>query len=65
MIKEIDLGGIFLPPLFGYLAGAGAVWYVATALLDRFGFYRYVWHPALFNTALYVILLCLFVIETL
>jgi len=34
-------------------------------VLDRAGFYRLVWHPALFNTALYVILLSLAVVMTL
>lgn len=65
MIKEISLDGIFLPPLIGYLAGAAAVWYLLRYLLGRIGFYRLVWHPPLFNTALYVILLSVFVVATL
>jgi hypothetical protein len=65
MIKEINLDGIFLPPLLGYLVGTAVLWYVLRYLLDRFGIYRFVWHPPLFNTALYVMLLSAFVTATL
>jgi protein AaeX len=65
MIKEINLDGVFLPPLLGYLLGAALAWYVVRALLSRLGVYRFVWHPPLFNTALYVILLSAFVTATL
>ncbi|WJR79959.1 DUF1656 domain-containing protein [Bradyrhizobium sp. NP1] len=65
MIKEISLDGVYLPPLLGYLAGTALVWYLLRALLGRLGVYRYVWHPPLFNTALYVILLSAFVTATL
>jgi protein AaeX len=65
MIKEINLDGVFLPPLFGYLLGTALVWYLVRNLLGRLGVYRFVWHPPLFNTALYVILLSMFVTATL
>lgn len=65
MIKEINLDGIYLPPLLGYLAGAAVLWYVLRYLLTRLGVYRFVWHPPLFNTALYVMLLSAFVAATL
>ena len=65
MIKEIDIHGVYLPPLLGYLAGTAVAWYVLRYLLGRLGVYRYVWHPPLFNTALYVILLSGFVAATL
>lgn len=65
MIREIAIGGIFLPPLLGYLAATAVVWYVARYLLGKAGFYRIVWHPPLFNAALYVILLGAFVAATL
>jgi hypothetical protein len=65
MIKEINLDGIYLPPLLGYLVGAAALWYLLRYLLDRLGVYRFVWHPPLFNTALYVMLLSAFVAATL
>jgi hypothetical protein len=65
MIKEINLDGVFLPPLLGYLFGTALVWYLVRYLLGRLGVYRYVWHPPLFNTALYIILLSAFVTATL
>jgi len=65
MIKEINLDGIYLPPLLGYLVGTAALWYLVRYLLDRLGVYRFVWHPPLFNTALYVMLLSAFVAATL
>jgi len=65
MIKEINIDGVFLPPLLGYLLGTTVVWYVARMLLTWLGVYRFVWHPPLFNTALYVILLGAFVSTTL
>lgn len=64
MIKEIDLGGVYVSPLLAYMAVAGMVWYFTRLVLDRSGFYRLVWHPALFNTALYVILLSIVVVMT-
>ncbi len=65
MIKEVDLAGVYLSPFLAYMALTGMVWYVTRLVLDRAGFYRLVWHPALFNTALYVILLSIAVIATL
>ena len=57
MIKEINLFGVFLPPLFGHLALAALIWLGLRFLLRVTGFYRFVMHPPLFNLALYVILL--------
>jgi protein AaeX len=65
MIKEINLDGVFLPPLLGYLLGTALIWYLVRYLLGWLGAYRFVWHPPLFNTALYLILLSAFVIATL
>ncbi|MCL2714872.1 MAG: DUF1656 domain-containing protein [Alphaproteobacteria bacterium] len=57
MIKEINLFGVFLPPLFGHLAAAALVWLILRLLLRITGVYRFVMHPPLFNFALYVIVL--------
>ena len=57
MIKEIDLFGVFVPPLFAYAAVAALLWLVLKRILTRLGADRFVWHPALFNTALYVLIL--------
>ncbi len=57
MIKEVDLFGIYVPPMFAYAAAAAVIWIVLRRVLDGIGFYRFVWHPALFNVALYVFVL--------
>jgi len=64
MIKEINLDGVFLPPLFGYLAIAAVVWFCLRYLLRWIGAYRFVTHPPLFNMALYVIVLSVLVAVT-
>lgn len=56
MIGEIDLFGVFLPPLLVWL-GIGLLLSAATRwVLLRLGLYRYVWHRPLFDLALLVIL---------
>jgi protein AaeX len=65
MIKEISLGGVYLPPMVGYLLGTALVWWLLRYAIGRLGLYRFVWHPPLFNAALYVILLSAFVTATL
>lgn len=57
MRYEIDLFGIFVPALLVWLVLTYAIGAALRALLDRVGFYRQVWHPALFDLALYVCLL--------
>jgi len=65
MIKEINFDGVFLPPLFAYLAVTALAWFCLRFLLRWLGVYRFVMHPPLFNTALYVILLSALVAATL
>ena len=57
MIGEFSFYGMYFPWLFilGLIA-LGVSWGVRR-VLARVGFYRLVWHPALFDTALYVVLL--------
>ncbi|MGO4571272.1 DUF1656 domain-containing protein [Microvirga sp. 2TAF3] len=57
MIKEIDLFGVFLPPMVAYAAVAAVLWLALRKVLTWIGIDRFVWHPALFNTALYVLVL--------
>ncbi|WP_448203823.1 DUF1656 domain-containing protein [Azospirillum sp. sgz302134] len=57
MIGEIDVYGLFIPPL---LILAIAAWVLSGVLrrsLRAVGFYGWVWHPPLFDLALYVVLL--------
>lgn len=57
MIREIDILGVFVPPLLFYAAVAGLAWQPVRLVLERVGFYRFVWHPALFNVSAYVVIL--------
>lgn len=57
MIKEIDLFGVFVPPLLAYAGIAALIWQPLRVALERFGFYRAVWHPPLFNLAAYWLVL--------
>ncbi|MDQ2104607.1 DUF1656 domain-containing protein [Azospirillum isscasi] len=57
MIGEIDVYGLFIPPL---LILAVVAWFVSGLLrrgLRAVGFYGWVWHPPLFDLALYVLVL--------
>ena len=57
MTGEIDLYGVYLSPLLALGVAALAVSYPLRRLLDRLGLYRWVWHRALFDVALYVLVL--------
>lgn len=54
---DIDLLGVYVAPMSVLMVAA---WFVTIALrrvADRFGLLRYVWHPALFVFAVYLIVL--------
>jgi protein AaeX len=54
---DIDLLGVYVAPMSVLMVAA---WFVTIALRrvgDRFGLFRYVWHPALFVFAVYMIVL--------
>jgi hypothetical protein len=55
MIGEIDLYGVFIPPLLVWVAAALPLTAVLRRLLRWFGLYRLVWHRPLFDFALLVI----------
>jgi hypothetical protein len=57
MSPELDIGGVFVPGLLIAAAVAFLVSIPIRRLLARIGFYRLVWHRALFDLALYVVLL--------
>jgi hypothetical protein len=56
MISENDMGGLFFAPLIASAFVALILWFALRTGLTRAGLYRWVWHPALFDVALYVIL---------
>ncbi len=61
MIKEVDIFGVFVPPILLYGGLATLLWQPLRLLLERAGFYRIVWHPALFNLSVFVIALAIVV----
>ena len=57
MIGEASFYGLYLPWLMLLCVATLGVQWLARRALGAIGFYRWVWHPALFDTALYVLLL--------
>jgi hypothetical protein len=55
MNGEFDLGGVFVSSLLIFAGVAFVITTIATRLLALTGFYRLVWHRALFDFALFVI----------
>ena len=57
MRYEIDIYGVLVPALLLWLIVAYALSAALRRLLQRIGFYRLIWHRALFDFALFVCLL--------
>jgi len=57
MVSEIDVYGVFIPSLLVWVVAALPLTAGLRRLLRWFGFYRLVWHRALFDLALLVIVL--------
>ena len=56
MIGEVDLFGVYLPPLLVWLLLALVLSACVRWVLNRLGVYRVVWHRPLFDISLLVIL---------
>jgi hypothetical protein len=56
MRGELDIGGVFLSSVLVSAVIALTASFVLRRVLSKIGAYRFVWHPALFDTALFVIL---------
>jgi hypothetical protein len=54
---EIDLFGVYVAPISLMMVATWMVTITLRRLADRFGLLRYVWHPALFVAAVYIIVL--------
>jgi hypothetical protein len=59
---EINLLGVYVAPIAPLLVAAWILLLPLRRLADRFGLLRYVWHPALFLFAVYLILLAAIVL---
>ena len=54
---EIDLLGVYVAPISLMMIGAWLVTIALRRLANRSGLLQYVWHPALFMFAVYIIVL--------
>jgi len=54
---EIDLLGVYVAPISLMMVGAWLATIALRRLASRSGLLRYVWHPALFMFAVYIIVL--------
>jgi protein AaeX len=57
MIGEFDIYGVYFPAFAVFAAIALLLQIVIMRLLDACGFYRLVWHRALFDLTIYVVVL--------
>ena len=57
MIGEFDIYGVYVPAFAIYAAIALLLQIAIMRVLDACGFYRLVWHRALFDLTIYVIVL--------
>ncbi|WP_036288100.1 DUF1656 domain-containing protein [Methylosinus sp. PW1] len=57
MTAEISIFGVFVSSLLAFALAAFVLEVVIARALATIGFYRFVWHPALFNFAMFVCLL--------
>ena len=54
---EINLFGVYVAPIAPMIVAAWVLLIPLRRIADRFGLLRYVWHPALFLFALYLVVL--------
>jgi hypothetical protein len=54
---EVNVFGVYVAPISLMMVAAWLVLITLRRAGDRFGLLRYVWHPALFVSAVYMILL--------
>lgn len=62
MIGEVDVFGVFVPAVLVLMFVAYVIGLVIRTVLTRTGFYRLVWHRAIFDLGIYVLVLGLVVL---
>jgi hypothetical protein len=60
-MTEISIGGVYLAPIVVYAIAAALIFVVLRFILGHAGVLRRVWHPALFEVALFLCVLSLLV----
>jgi hypothetical protein len=61
MISEVAIGGVFLAPIVIYALAAAFIFVACRFVFGVTGLLQRVWHPALFEIALYISILSLLV----
>ena len=56
-LAEINMFGVYVAPISLMMVATWLVTIVLRVAAGRFGLLRYVWHPALFSFAVYIIIL--------
>lgn len=59
MWRELNVGGVYMPPLLAYLVAALIVYLPLRALLGRLGAWRWTWNQPLAELGVYMGLLAL------
>ena len=62
MLSEVDVGGIYVAPIVVYAVAAIPLFLILRWVLGRLGMLRTIWHPALFELAIYATLLSLLIL---
>ncbi|MBO0905060.1 DUF1656 domain-containing protein [Jiella sonneratiae] len=55
MIGDYTVFGVFLPKLLVFALAAYAGLLIVKSVFARLGLYRLVWHPALFDLSIYIL----------
>jgi hypothetical protein len=55
-MQELNFGGVFVPAALAWAAAAFSLSALIGRVLSRTGFYDFIWHRALFDFSLFVIL---------
>jgi protein AaeX len=61
VISEVNLGGVFVAPIVIYGVVAALIFVVLRFVLARTGILQQVWHPALFEVAMFLSIVSLLV----
>jgi hypothetical protein len=59
---DINLFGVYVAPISIMMIAAWLITIALRRVADRWGLVRYVWHPALFVFAMYIIVLSSFIL---
>jgi hypothetical protein len=61
-LTDINLFGVYAAPISIMMIEAWLITIVLRRVADRWGLLQYVWHPALFVSAVYIIVLSSFIL---